>query len=191
MACRHWNVRADFNLPGVDGKDYSLNSFKTKQVVVVMFTCNHCPYAQAYEDRLISIQREYAAKRVQLVAINANDEAGYPEDGFENMVRRSQKKQFNFPYLRDESQDVALKYGALRTPHFYVFDAARKLIYTGRGIDSPRDASRMTVNDLANALEQHLAGRPVAVPVTNPIGCNVKWEGQDAHWMPPDACDLV
>ena len=94
-------------------------------------------------------------------------------------------------YLHDESQSVALAYGALRTPHFYVFDSGRKLVYSGRGIDSPRDTSKMKVNDLANALEDHLADRPLRVPLTNPIGCNVKWDGRDAHWMPPDACDLV
>ena len=86
---------------------------------------------------------------------------------------------------------MARAYGALRTPHFYVFDAQRKLIYTGRGVDNPREASRSKTNDLANALEDHLASRPVRVPLTNPIGCNVKWDGKDAHWMPGDACDLV
>jgi len=86
---------------------------------------------------------------------------------------------------------VAKAYGALRTPHFYVFDGERTLVYTGRGVDSPRDVSRMTINDLDNALEELTSGRPVSVPVTNPIGCNIKWEGMDAHWMPPEACDLV
>jgi hypothetical protein len=94
-------------------------------------------------------------------------------------------------YLYDESQDVARAYGALRTPHFYVFDRARKLVYTGRGVDSPRDTSRITVNDLENALREHLAGKSVSKPLTNPIGCNVKWDGKDAHWMPGEACDLV
>jgi hypothetical protein len=102
-------------------------------------------------------------------------------------------KQQRFPwvYLHDESQDVARRYGALRTPHFYVFDRQRRLIYTGRGVDNPRDTSRMTVNDLERALGEHLAGKPVSVARTNPIGCNVKWEGRDAHWMPPEACDLA
>jgi hypothetical protein len=107
------------------------------------------------------------------------------------MVERMRTHHFPWLYLRDEAQDVALAYGALRTPHFYVFDADRRLIYTGRGVDSPRDTSRMTVNDLERALEEHLAGKSVSVPMINPIGCNVKWEGQDAHWMPPEACDLV
>jgi hypothetical protein len=107
------------------------------------------------------------------------------------MVARMKEHQFPWVYLYDETQQVARAYGALRTPHFFVFDAGRKLVYTGRGIDSPMDSSKMKVNDLANAIEDHLAGRQVRVPYTNPIGCNVKWVGKDAHWMPPDACDLV
>ncbi len=86
---------------------------------------------------------------------------------------------------------MARAYGALRTPHFYLFDESRKLIYTGRGVDSPRDAGTITVNDLENALADYLAGRPLRTPLTNPIGCNVKWDGKDAHWMPPEACDLI
>ena len=107
------------------------------------------------------------------------------------MVERMKQHRFPWLYLHDATQDAARAYGALRTPHFYVFDKDRTLIYTGRGVDSPRDTSRMKTNDLERALEEHLAGKSVTVPLTNPIGCNVKWEGQDAHWMPPDACDLV
>ena len=107
------------------------------------------------------------------------------------MVARMEEKKFPWVYAYDKSQEVALAYGALRTPHFYVFDADRKLVYTGRGIDNPKDPSQMTVNDLDNALTELLAGKPISVPLTNPLGCNVKWEGQDAHWMPAEACDLV
>ncbi len=107
------------------------------------------------------------------------------------MVKRMAEHRFPWIYLRDESQDVARAYGALRTPHFFVFDRDRRLVYTGRGVDNPRETSKMTVNDLENALAEHLAGKPVRVPLTNPIGCNVKWLGQDAHWMPAEACDLV
>ena len=97
------------------------------------------------------------------------------------MVERMREKMFPRGYLHDESQDVARAYGALRTPHFYVFDRSRRLVYTGRGVDGPRDTSKMTVNDLENALREHLAGKPISKPLTNPIGCNVKWDGQDAH----------
>ena len=99
----------------------------------------------------------------------------------------------NFPwlYLYDETQEVAFAYGALRTPHFYVFDKERKLAYTGRAIDNPRDPSKITTYDLEKALDQIIDGEQVSVPETNPIGCNVKWAGKDKHWMPPEACDLV
>ena len=107
------------------------------------------------------------------------------------MVKRMEEHKFPWVYLHDESQEVALAYGALRTPHFFVFDEERKLVYTGRGVDNPRDTSKMTVNDLDNALAELTAGKPITTPVTNPIGCNVKWDGKDAHWMPPEACDLV
>jgi hypothetical protein len=107
------------------------------------------------------------------------------------MKTRMAEHKFPWVYLRDETQQTALAYGALRTPHFYLFDAQRKLFYIGRGVDNPKEPSKMTVNDLENALEDHLSGRKLRTPVTNPIGCNVKWEGKDAHWMPPEACDLV
>ena len=107
------------------------------------------------------------------------------------MVERMNEQRLPWLYLRDEAQDAALAYGALRTPHFYVFDANRRLVYTGRGVDNPRDTSKMTVNNLESALTEPLAGQPVSTALTNPIGCNVKWDGQDAHWMPAEACDLV
>jgi hypothetical protein len=128
---------------------------------------------------------------VRFVGINSNSKNTYPEDDFAHMVSRMEQHKFPWLYLRDESQEVALAYGALRTPHFYVFDSQRKLVYTGRGVDNPRDTSKMTVNDLDNALAEHLAGKPITTPLTNPIGCNVKWDGKDAHWMPEEACDLV
>ena len=101
------------------------------------------------------------------------------------------ENKFPWVYLYDENQEIAKKYGALKTPHFYVFDEERKLVYTGRGVDNPRDSSRITINNLEMALEELTSGKTISVSVTNPIGCNVKWEGKDAHWMPADACDLV
>jgi hypothetical protein len=98
---------------------------------------------------------------------------------------------FPWIYLHDETQEVALAYGALKTPHFYVFDEAGKLVYTGRAVDQPRDTSKMTINDLDRTLSEILAGQLVSVPITNPIGCNIKWDGKDRKWMPADACDLV
>jgi hypothetical protein len=134
---------------------------------------------------------KFAPQGVRFVGINSNSVNTYAEDSFEHMVARIKEHKFPWVYLHDESQQVALAYGALRTPHFYVFDRDRKLVYTGRGVDNPRDTSKMTVNDLENALAEHLDGKPVSTPLTNPLGCNVKWEGQDQHWMPAEACDLV
>jgi hypothetical protein len=128
---------------------------------------------------------------VAFIGINSNSEHTHPNDDFVHMVERMKQHHFPWIYARDKSQDVAKAYGALRTPHFYVFDQKRNLVYTGRGLDNPRNAAESTINDLDRALDEVLAGRPVSTPATNPIGCNVKWEGQDAHWMPPEACDLV
>ena len=180
-----------FRLLATDGKSYALADFKDAPVLVIFFTCNHCPFVIGSDEVTRSTAGKFAARGVKFVGINSNSKLTYPEDDFPHMVARMQTQKFPWLYLYDESQEVARAYGALRTPHFFVFNAARKLVYTGRGVDSPRDKSRMKVNDLDRALEEICADRPVSVPVTNPIGCNVKWEGRDAHWMPPDACDLV
>ncbi len=181
----------DFNLPATDGKTYSLRDFADAETLVVFFTCNHCPYVTNSDEITRKTADRFAGKGVRFAGINSNSERTYAEDSFEHMVERMKEHRFPWVYLRDKSQDAARAYGALRTPHFFVFDADRKLIYTGRGVDSPRNPGAVTVNDLENALEDHLAGRPVRTPKTNPIGCNVKWDGKEAHWMPPEACDLV
>ena len=180
----------DFSLPGVDGRTYSLADF-TAPFLVLVFSCNHCPYVVGSEERIKGFHRDTRDWGVALVAINSNSKNTYADDDFDGMVKRAREQNFEFPYLRDESQEVARAYGALRTPHFYVFDAARKLRYTGRMDDSPKDAALATTQELRDAVEDLLANREVAVPLTNPLGCNVKWDGQDAHWMPADACDLV
>ena len=181
----------DFKLPATDGKTYRLADFDNARVLVIFFSCNHCPYVIGSDEVTWRTAEQFIPQGVKFVAINSNSANTYAEDDFAHMVERMKEKKFPWLYLRDESQKVALAYGALRTPHFYVFDRSRKLVYTGRGVDNPRDTSRMTVNDLENALREHLAGKPVSKPTTNPVGCNVKWEGKDQHWMPPDACDLV
>ena len=181
----------DFNLPGTDGKTYRLADFDDAKVLVIFFSCNHCPYVIGSDEMTRRTAEQFIPQGVKFVAINSNSVNTYAEDSFDHMVTRRKEQKFPWTYLRDESQDVARAYGALRTPHFYVFDKSRKLIYTGRGVDTPRDTSKMTVNDLENALREHLAGKPVSKPLINPIGCNVKWDGKDAHWMPADACDLV
>ena len=181
----------DFKLPATDGKTYALADFKDAKVLVIFFTCNHCPFVTGSDEVTRQTAARFAKQGVRLVGINANSPRTYAEDSFEHMVERMARHQFPWIYLHDATQDMARAYGALRTPHFYVFDAQRKLVYTGRGVDNPRDVAKAKVNDLANALEDVLASRPVRVPLTNPIGCNVKWDGKDAHWMPGDACDLV
>jgi len=181
----------DFNLPATDGKNYSLNDFAGADVLVIFFTCNHCPYVLGSDEVTRATADKFADRGVKFVGINSNSPNTYEIDDFPYMVRRME--QYNFPwiYLWDKSQEIAKAYGALRTPHFYVFDKNRKLVYTGRSTDSPRDASRITLDDLENALEEHLAGKLVSKPITNPIGCNIKWDGKDPHWMPPEARDLV
>ena len=185
----------DFNLAGVDGKSYSLASFKDAKALVVVFSCNHCPYVIGSEDRMIAFANRYAPRGVAFVAINANETDNHPADSFDHMVRRAKEKHFPFPYLRDESQEVARAYGALRTPHYYLFDKSPagewRLQYTGRMDDNPRNPGKEATHELADAVDALLAGRAPAVRATNPIGCNVKWKGQPEKWMPPEACDLV
>lgn len=181
----------DFDLPATDGKRYRLSDFDAADTLVIFFTCNHCPYVIGSDEVTRQTALKFEPRGVRFVAINSNSKNTYAEDDFPHMVERMRRHKFPWVYLYDESQDVARAYGALRTPHFFVFDRQRRLIYTGRGVDSPRDTSKMKVNDLERALEEHLAGKPVSVPLTNPIGCNIKWEGKDPHWMPPEACDLV
>lgn len=164
-----------FTLPAVDGKTYSLDSFADRPVLVVVFSCNHCPYVQAYEDRLVAIQRDYERQGLQLVAINSNDDLHYPEDSFEQMVARAEAKGFNFPYLRDASQQVACAYGATHTPQLFVFDRHRGLRYQGKIDDNWQFPQKVTRRFLREAVEALLQDREPAEPVTHAIGCTIKW----------------
>ena len=181
----------DFRLPSTDGKEYSLKDFEKFKYLVIFFTCNHCPYVIGSDEVTRETVNRFSSRGVGFAGINSNSENTYSDDSFPKMVERMEKYKFPWVYLYDKSQEVAMVYGALRTPHFYVFDEERKLVYTGRGVDSPRDTSRMTINNLDIVLEELTTGKPVSIHATNPIGCNVKWDGKDAHWMPADACDLV
>lgn len=181
----------DFDLPGVDGKNYSPASFNDARLLIVFFSCNHCPYVVGSEDRMNALYDDYAPRGIAMIAINSNETENHPTDTFEHMVQRAKDKGFRFPYVRDESQDVARSYGALRTPHYYVFDEQRTLRYTGRMDDNPREAGKQTTHELRDAIDALLEGKDPPVPVTNPIGCNIKWKGKGEHWMPPEACDLV
>lgn len=164
-----------FSLPATDGKTYSIDDFADAPVLVVVFTCNHCPYAVASEDRLIEIQRDYEG-RARIVAINPNDDRKYPDDGFDRMVSRARDKGFNFPYLRDEDQSVARAYDAACTPDIFVFDRDRKLVYNGRLDDNWKEPSKVTRRDLRDVIDATLAGRPHGLDVVPSMGCSIKWK---------------
>lgn len=162
------------------GKMRSVEDFRDARILVIVFSCNHCPYVQAYEDRMIAFQEAYAGRGVQLVAINANDARNYPEDNYAAMVKRAAMKKFNFPYLRDEDQRVAEAFGATHTPEFFVFASslpgeAMALQYHGKMDDKYDDPSGVKRPYLREAVEAILAGRPVAEPETHSIGCTIKW----------------
>jgi thiol-disulfide isomerase/thioredoxin len=175
----------DFDLPGVDGKNRKLADFGDAKVLVVVFTCNHCPTAQAYEDRLIRLHDDYVGKGVAVVAINPNDslavrldELGYSDlgDTLEEMKVRAEQKKFPFPYLDDgRTQAVARAYGAVATPHVFVFDGDRKLRYQGRVDDSETKPDRVKRHDARNAIDALLAGKAPPVEKTNVFGCSTKW----------------
>jgi peroxiredoxin len=174
----------DFRLPGVDGKTYSLDTFRDAEILVVVFTCNHCPTAQAYENRIKQLVTDYKAKKVAVVVISPNDpkavrldELGYSDlsDGFEEMKVRAKDHGFNFPYLYDgENQKVSRAYGPVATPHVFVFDQQRKLHFAGR-IDNSEKLQRATSHDTRDAIEALLAGKMVPVETTKVFGCSIKW----------------
>ncbi|MFI5419358.1 MAG: thioredoxin family protein [Nitrososphaerales archaeon] len=165
-----------FNLKATNGKSYSLNSFQNDPVLVVVFSCNHCPYVQAYENRLVAIQRDYLSKGVKLIAINSNDDKAYPEDSYPEMVKRAASKHFNFVYARDPDQKVVDAYGAVCTPHVFAFNRERKLSYRGR-IDDSKEENKVTSPDLRNAIDDLLSGKTVRVADTKPFGCSIKLIG--------------
>ena len=181
-----------FNLPGVDGKTYSLASFKNSKILVIVFTCNHCPTAQAYEDRLIKLTSDYASKGVAVVAISPNDpksirldELGYTDlsDSFEEMKIRSQQKGYNFPYLYDgDTETASMAYGPIATPHVFVFDEERKLRYNGRIDDTEKPTKTPNSTDARNAIEALLSNTEIAVKTTKVFGCSVKW-AEKGDWI--------
>lgn len=164
------------NLRATDGKKYSSTDFRDRKILVVVFSCNHCPYVQAYEDRIIKIQSEYGTKGVQVIAINSNEIRNYPEDSFEKMVARAAKKKFNFIYVRDDDQSVAGAFGATHTPEFFVFDYQRRLRYRGKMDDNWQQADSVKEQYLRNAVDAILNGKEIEVPETYSVGCTIKWE---------------
>jgi len=180
----------DFSLPGTDGKTYTLKSFASAQVLAIIFTCNHCPTAQAYEDRMIALTKDYKAKGVAVVAVSPNDpkavsldELGYSDmgDSFEEMKIRVKEKGYNFPYLYDgETEKMSRAYGPVATPHIFIFDKQRKLQYVGR-LDASEKPGSANAEDARKAIDALLAGKAVAVAQTKTFGCSVKWSDK-ADW---------
>jgi peroxiredoxin len=163
-----------FDLPGVDGEQHSLGSYADAEVLVLVQSCNHCPYVQAWEDRLSAIARDYANRGVRVVTVNSNDTDRYPEDSFEEMQKRSTARGFAFDYLYDEPQAVARTLEAERTPEVFAYDRDRRLVYHG-AIDDNRDDTAVTQQYLRDALDAVLAGQAPAVAETPPVGCTLKW----------------
>ena len=186
------SVAPAFSLPGTDGKTYTLESFKNAKVLVIVFTCNHCPTAQAYEDRIIKLTSDYASKGVAVVAIMPNDpksinldELGYTDmsDSFDEMKLRAEQKHFNFPYLYDgDSESTAKAYGPIATPHVFIFDKDRKLRYSGRIDDVEKPTKTPNTLDARNAIDAVLAGKEVAVKTTKVFGCSIKWT-EKSNWI--------
>ncbi len=186
------NAKApDFSLKGVDDKTYTLASFRDSKILVIVFTCNHCPTAQAYEDRIIKLTNDYRNKGVAVVAISPNDpnsitlnELGYSDlnDSFEEMKIRAKEKNFNFTYLYDgDSQEISRAYGPVATPHVFIFDADRKLRYQGRIDDVENPAKTPNNFNTIDAIESLLAGKEVKEPTTKVFGCSVKWAEKSSY----------
>ncbi|UOG72873.1 thioredoxin family protein [Hymenobacter tibetensis] len=171
---------ADFKLKNVDGKLVSLADNKTAKGYIVVFTCNTCPYAQAYESRIIALHQKYASQGYPVVAINPNDPALAPGDSFAAMQAQAKSKKYPFPYLLDETQQVAQSYGATRTPHLYVLTRQGtgnefKVSYIGAIDDNSEDATRVKTKYVENAMTEILAGKPATTGSTKAIGCSIKW----------------
>ncbi len=163
-----------FTLPGVDGREHSLDEYAGAQVLVLVQSCNHCPYVLAWEGRIDALAREYADRGVRIVAVNSNDAEAYPADSFDAMVEHAREAGYSFDYLYDESQELARALNSERTPEAFVFDADRRLVYHG-AVDDNREEEHVTTHYLRDALEAALAGEAPPVPETPPVGCTVKW----------------
>ena len=163
-----------FDLPGVDGRNHTTVEYADATILVLVQSCNHCPYVLAWEGRIDALAREYADRGVRFVAVNSNDAEAYPADSFDAMVEHAREAGYSFDYLYDASQEVARALGSERTPEAFVFDADRRLVYHG-AVDDNREEADVTTNYLRDALEAALAGQTPPVADTPPVGCTVKW----------------
>ncbi|MDZ4711007.1 MAG: thioredoxin family protein [bacterium] len=168
----------NFSLKGTDEKFYSPENFDEKDILVIIFMCNHCPYVKAIAERLALLQDKFRSSRVQLIGINSNDPVSHTEDSFENMKLFSEKYGLNFPYLIDESQDVAKLYEAVCTPDIYVYDRQRKLRYRGRLDDNWKDESKVTQKELENAIQLLIDGKEIDFEQIPSMGCSIKWKNE-------------
>ena len=164
----------DFKLKSVDGKMYSMSDYKDAKGFIVVFTCNHCPFAVKYEDRVIELAKKYKSKGYVLLAINPNDPAAQPDDSFDKMKVRAKEKGFTFPYLFDEGQKIFPQYGATKTPHVFLLDKNLIVKYIGAIDDNVEDASAVKVKFLENAITSLENGQEIEVPLTKAIGCSIK-----------------
>ncbi len=180
----------DFELPGSDGRTHTFAGLRGPRGTLIFFTCNHCPYVVGSEDRMLAFYDQVAPQGIAMIAVHSNETKDHPDDAFPRVLDRMRVKGFRWLSLHDETQRVARAYGAQRTPHYFLFNAADRLVYSGRMDNSPRDASQAITHELQDAVDDMLAGRPPRRAQTDAIGCNVKWWDRDAHWMPGDACDL-
>lgn len=186
-------IAPDFDLPGSDGKNHTFfgkNSVQGKNGTLIFFTCNHCPYVVGSEARMKALFDEVTARGISMVAIHSNETEGHPTDAWPFTLERMKEMGFGWLSLDDGQQFIARAYGAQRTPHYFLFDKSGVLVYSGRMDNSPRDVTKAETHELREAIADLLAGKPVALPQTDAIGCNVKWWDQERHWMPGDACDL-
>lgn len=165
----------DFRLKGIDNQYYALSSFRDKDVLVVLFICNHCPYVQGTIDRFVALQNKYKSQSVQFMGINPNDAKQYPEDSFENMKKWAKEKRFSFPYVVDETQEVAKAYDAVCTPDIFVFDKHRKLAYRGRLDDNWQEPQKVKEHSLDLAIQDILKGQKVSIKQIPAMGCSIKW----------------
>ena len=166
----------DFLLPGVDGKEYSLDSFRESRVLVIIFMCNHCPYVKAVLPRLVDLQNQLKGKGAQLVGINSNDATRYPDDSFDNMKKVALDKKISFPYLFDATQETAKAYDAVCTPDIYLFGGERTLLYRGRIDDNWEQSEKVTEKDLQTAIESALKGKEISGEQIPSLGCSIKWK---------------
>lgn len=166
----------EFRLNGTDDKIYDSTTYSGFNAMLIIFSCNHCPYVQAYENRMKMIQEDYGKDKLLVFAINSNDDSQYPDDSFESMKIRSKEKAFNFPYLRDEDQSIAKAFGATHTPEIFLFNKEKKLVFHGKIDDNWQDESSVKNSYLRNAIDEMLNGETISVPETFTIGCTIKWK---------------